>query len=142
MNVSKGVFSIVCVLFILLSWMPAIANQTAEKIAIEASDNWLKLIDNNQYAKSWETAAGLFKDAVAKEQWHQSLNAVRKPLGKVMKRTVRSKQYATSLPGAPDGEYVVIRYETSFENKKSSVETVTPMLDKDGKWRVSGYYIK
>jgi len=142
MNVSKGVFSIVCVLFILLSWMPAIANQTAEKIAIEASDNWLKLIDNNQYAKSWETAAGLFKDAVAKEQWNQSLNAVRKPLGKVMKRTVKSKQYTTTLPGAPDGEYVVIQYETSFENKKSSIETVTPMLDKDGKWRVSGYYIK
>jgi hypothetical protein len=48
----------------------------------------------------------------------------------------------TSLAGAPDGEYVVIQYETSFENKKSSIETVTPMLDKDGKWRVSGYYVK
>lgn len=48
----------------------------------------------------------------------------------------------TSLPGAPDGKYVVIQYDTSFENKKAAVETVTPMLDKDGKWRVSGYYIK
>ncbi len=142
MNGSKGLFSIACVLLILLSWMPAVANETAEKRAMEASDTWLKLIDNNQYAKSWETAAELFKNAVGKEQWNQSLNAVRKPLGKVMKRTVRSKQYTTSLPGAPDGEYVVIQYETSFENKKSSVETVTPMLDKDGKWRVSGYYIK
>lgn len=27
-------------------------------------------------------------------------------------------------------------------NKKSAIETVTPMMDKDGKWRVSGYYIK
>jgi hypothetical protein len=64
------------------------------------------------------------------------------PLGKVLKRTIKSSQYATSLPGAPDGEYVVIQYETSFANKKSAVETITPMLDKDGKWRVSGYYIK
>ena len=142
MNGSKGLFSIGCVLFILLSWMPALANETAEKRAMEASDTWLKLIDNSQYSKSWETAAELFKNAVGKEQWNQSLNAVRKPLGKVMRRTVKSKQYTTSLPGAPDGEYVVIQYETSFENKKSSVETVTPMLDKDGKWRVSGYYIK
>ncbi|MEW6584469.1 MAG: DUF4019 domain-containing protein, partial [Nitrospirota bacterium] len=54
---------------------------------------------------------------------------------------VKSKKYATSLPGAPDGEYVVIEFETSFENKKSAVETVTPMMD-SGKWRVSGYYIK
>ena len=60
----------------------------------------------------------------------------------MLKRSVKSKQYATSLPGAPDGEYVVIQYETSFEKKKSAIETVTPMLDKDGKWRVSGYYIK
>jgi hypothetical protein len=67
---------------------------------------------------------------------------VRKPLGKVIKRNVKSKQYTTSLPSVPDGEYVVIQYETSFENKESSIETVTPMLDKDGKWRVSGYYIK
>jgi len=42
----------------------------------------------------------------------------------------------------PDGEYVVIQYDSSFEHKQSAVETVTPMLDKDGKWRVSGYYIK
>ncbi|MGA9534411.1 MAG: DUF4019 domain-containing protein [Desulfobacterales bacterium] len=27
-------------------------------------------------------------------------------------------------------------------NKTSAVETITPMLDKDGQWRVSGYYIK
>jgi hypothetical protein len=32
--------------------------------------------------------------------------------------------------------------QTSFENKKAAVETVTPMMDKDGIRRVSGYYIK
>jgi hypothetical protein len=55
---------------------------------------------------------------------------------------LRSKHYTNTLPGAPDGEYVVIQYETSFENKKSAIETITPMLDEDGRWRVSGYYIK
>jgi hypothetical protein len=46
------------------------------------------------------------------------------------------------LPGAPDGEYVVIQFEASFEKKKAAVETVTPMVDEDGEWRVSGYYLK
>jgi hypothetical protein len=32
--------------------------------------------------------------------------------------------------------------ETSFANKKSAIETVTPMLDKNGKWRVSGHFVK
>ncbi len=42
----------------------------------------------------------------------------------------------------PDGEYVVVQLETSFANKKAAVETVTPMLEKDGRWRVSGYFIR
>lgn len=46
------------------------------------------------------------------------------------------------LSGAPDGRYVVIQYETAFERKKSAVETITPMVDPDGAWRVSGYYIR
>jgi len=29
-----------------------------------------------------------------------------------------------------------------FEKKKAAVETVTPMMDRDGTWRVSGYFIK
>ena len=70
------------------------------------------------------------------------MNAYRKPLGKIITRKVESKHYTTSLPGAPDGEYVVIQCKTSFTNKKSATETITPMKDKDGKWRVSGYYIK
>jgi hypothetical protein len=68
--------------------------------------------------------------------------AARTPLGKLVSREFTSAQYASSLPGAPDGEYVVIQFATAFENKAASVETVTPMMDKDGKWRVSGYYIR
>jgi hypothetical protein len=67
---------------------------------------------------------------------------VRKPLSKLVSRKIKRKTYTTSLPGAPDGEYVVIQFETSSENKKSAVETFIPMLDKYGNWRVSGYYIK
>jgi hypothetical protein len=138
----KVLFAVTCVSLLLLNWLPAFANEAAEKRALEASDMWLKVSDSGRYSENWEMAAEPFRNAISKEQWSQSLNAVRKPLGKVLKRSVKSKQYATSLPGAPDGEYVVIQYETSFEKKKSSIETVTPMLEKDGKWRVSGYYIK
>jgi ribosomal protein S17E len=37
---------------------------------------------------------------------------------------------------------VVIQFKTSFEHNPDAVETVTPMKDSDGQWRVSGYYIK
>jgi hypothetical protein len=118
------------------------ADVTQKKDALNAAENWLAIIDKGEYAESWKEAAEYFKTAVSQNQWVNSLQAFRKPLGKLNSRTVKSKTYKTSLPGAPDGEYMVIQFTTSFENKKSAIETVTPMKDKDGKWRVSGYFIK
>lgn len=118
------------------------ANDAAEKAAVASADTWLILVDGGKYPETWDQGAGYFKTAVTRDQWSASLNAVRPPLGKIVARKLKSKIYTKTLPGAPDGEYVVIMYDTQFENKKPAVETVTPMLDKDGKWRVSGYYIK
>jgi len=112
------------------------------KVAQPSAESWLTMVDEGSYADSWNQAAGYFKGAVKQEKWQDTLQLLRKPLGKVISREVKSKSYHTSLPGAPDGEYVVIQFETFFENKKSVVETVTPMMDRDGKWRVSGYFIK
>jgi hypothetical protein len=79
---------------------------------------------------------------VTKEEWKSKLRASRDPLGKMLSRKLKGATYTKTLPGAPDGEYVVVQYESSFEHKQSAVETITPMLDKDGMWRVSGYFIK
>ena len=122
----------------------ALAETTSHKesAAIAAAGAWLKLVDEGKYTDSWRQAAEYLKTAVKPDQWEKSMRAFRQPLGSIVSRTLKSKNYATSLPGAPDGEYVVIQYETSFKNKKSAIETITPMVDKDGMWRVSGYYIK
>jgi hypothetical protein len=127
----------------MLAFSPAVqADQSAEEAAVAASQAWLSLVDGGNYSGSWEEAAEYFRTAVTVEQWQRSMRAFREPLGGVLSRKLKFKQYTNSLPGAPDGEYVVVQYETSFEKKKSAIETITPMLDKDGKWRVSGYYIK
>lgn len=118
------------------------SNSEKEDAAVLAAQHWLSMVDGEEYAGSWEEAAGYFKRNVGRDQWRLSLRGVRKPLGKVISREVKSKTYMTSLPGVPDGEYVVIQFETSFEHKKFAIETVTPMMDMDGKWRVSGYYIR
>jgi hypothetical protein len=117
-------------------------NPQKEKEAVASAEKWLAAVDKGKYVDSWQEAAVYFKNAVTKEQWEQSMLSFRQPLGRLFSRKVKSTLYRTTLPGAPDGEYVVITFETAFENKASGVETVTPMLEKDGKWRVSGYFIK
>lgn len=121
---------------------PAHAQQKPEDAARQVAESWLALVDAGKYADSWDQAASYFKQQVTKSDWQSKVGAVRGPLGKLVSRSFKSAQYTKNLPGAPDGEYVVIRYDTSFENKQSAVETVVPMLDKDGQWRVSGYFIR
>lgn len=113
-----------------------------EDAAQAAAASWLKIVDKADYATSWEEAAKLFKGAVTKDQWKQAAAGVRGPLGKVISRKVKSREYKEKVPGAPDGKYVIVQFDTVFEKKSSAVETVTPMLDPDGKWRVSGYFIR
>jgi hypothetical protein len=120
----------------------ALAQQKPEELAQQSSDAWLALTDEGKYADGYQEAAQYFKNAVTKDQWESAMHASREPLGKVLSRNLKSAMYTKTLPGVHDGEYVVIQYDSSFEHKQSAVETVTPMLDKDGKWRVSGYYIK
>lgn len=118
------------------------AEPAAQDGAVEAATGWLALVDHGQYAESWEQAASFFKSAVTKPQWEQTIGGVRPPLGQVSSRIVSSAEYTKSLPGAPDGRYVVIQFTTAFEHKASTLETVTPMQEPDGTWRVAGYYIK
>ena len=118
------------------------SNEAAVSEAVSAAESWLGVVDSGEYGKSWDQSSELFRNAVSRAEWKQSLNAARRPFGVLVSRKLKSTQFATSLPGAPDGEYVVIQFEASFGNKRASVETVTPMLEKDGQWRVSGYFIK
>lgn len=116
--------------------------QRPGQLAQQSAESWLALVDSAKYADRWQEAASLFKTHVTKDQCSSMIAATRDPLGKLVSRKLKSAQYTTTLPGAPDGEYVVIQFDTSFGHKQSAVETITPMLDKDGKWRVSGYFIK
>jgi Protein of unknown function (DUF4019) len=137
----SSTLGIALLLTISAAWQ-AQGQQKPEQLAQQSSEAWLALVDSGQYAESWQQASSLFKAHVAKDQWQSMVGATRDPLGKLVSRKLKSATYRTTLPGAPDGEYVVIQYESSFEHKQAAVDTITPMLDTDGKWRVSGYFIK
>ena len=138
----KRIRSVVAACVIATAFSSIAAEPGKEQAAVAAAEKWVVLVDSGKYAESWQETAEYFRNAVKQEQWTQLAQAVRKPLGKLVSRKVKTSTYKTAVPGAPDGEYVVIRFETSFENKKVAIETVTPMMDKDGTWRVSGYFIK
>ena len=125
---------------------PAASSEAASSEAVSAgtsaAESWLKLVDDAQYDASWTNAASVFRGAVTSEAWSKAVGGVRGQVGKLGSRKLASANYTTSVPGAPDGKYVIMQFDSSFANKASAVETVTSMQDPDGAWRVAGYFIK
>ena len=110
--------------------------------ASAAADAWLEQIDAGDYAASWRASSSLFRQMVTEEQWTDAHGKVITVLGSALERELRGTEHRTAVPGAPDGHYVLLTYDTRFEHKQEAVETVVTMLDTDGEWRVGGYFVQ
>jgi serine/threonine protein kinase len=119
---------------------------TDRRNKVEAADAaaqaWLALIDDGRYSEGWKQASAIVQGAATEQGFANSMETFRKPLGDLVSRKLKSAEHMTEMPGAPDGQYVLMQFETSFANKKSAIETVTFMLEKDGQWKSAGYFIK
>lgn len=113
-----------------------------QQIAQEAAKIWLVEVDGDQYGKSWDRAASLFQSEITREKWETSMIRIRGLLGSAEKRKLVSASAKHSLPGMPDGDYVVLTWSTQFEHKARALEVITAMKEADGKWKVVGYVIK
>lgn len=120
------------------------AADDAEQVAAgeAAALKWLELNDGGSYAQSWDQASSVFQRAITAEAWIHSLVSARQPLGRIISRQVKSARYTRSPPGAPEGEYVAIQYDTQFEQKAAAGEFITVFKENDGSWKVAGYFIK
>ena len=107
-----------------------------------AVESWLTFADAGKYGESWDAGASMFQSAITRAAWEKAMNDARRPLGAVKSRKLKSATFATSLPEAPAGEYVIVQYDTVFEGSPGAVETVTAAHEKNGSWRAAGYFIR
>ena len=118
------------------------SNPEAERSAYEASKPWIALMDQGEYEKCWDEAAPWFRDKVAsRDMWIAKANETRDPLGEMKFRELSTTTYATDPIGAPDGEYTIVVYSSSWD-AGSIFETVSMQRQPDGSWGVVGYHVK
>ena len=127
---------------LLLVWVCQANASDSNPLTAQASvTRWLELLDQAKYEETWESAAPVFKVALSAKRWAHAAGSARKPLGALVSRELVGTQYRNELPGVPEGDYVIFQFKSSFEDRDEAIETVTPMLV-DGRWRVSGYYVR
>ena len=83
----------------------------------------------------------MFQAKLTAESWSRMAQSARMPFGALVQRKPGPVSFTKTLPGAPDGDYAVIRYQTAFEKKAEAVETVTLAREADH-WAVIGYFIR
>ena len=110
----------------------------AEEEASATGAKWLALLDDQKYEESWKQSASMFRSQVTQEQWLASLKKFREPLGSLVSRTPARVDFTRSLRGAPDGEYAIVHFTTSFRNKNDVTERLT-LVKEDNRWQATAY---
>ena len=147
-RVTRGVALAIALLVLLfVEAAPVSAQQqdsasAAVAAAQTAAATWLRIVDSLKHGESWDSAAAPLKDAMSKADWEEAVTRVRGPLEPFGTRKLLSAMFTTTLPNAPPGNYVVLRYQTPVAGNRTVTETVTPMQESDGTWRVAGYYVR
>lgn len=122
---------------------PPATGPTATDAAELALEPWRAALDAQDYAKTWEEASPVFRQAITADEWAKTAAAAYDQLGAVRSREPLTQTVSDSLPGAPDGRYAVLQYRTAFEKVPSAVETFTLRLDPaSGAWRVVGRNVR
>jgi len=104
---------------------------------MDATRQWLALVDQNRWDDSYRIAGGAFRKLNTVQVWTDVSEKMRASLGAVISRTFLSEE---NLPAPPYG-YEVVKFRARYANKPDAVETVT-LEREDGAWHVVGMIIE
>lgn len=119
----------------------AASSSASDKTGTAAAEAWAQLLDRQRWGDSWKASSTLFKSKITEAGWVSTIQPLRSQLGPISSRSLKSVTSANTLPGAPDGDYKIVQFDTAFANKSDAVETV--VLTREGSaWVVGGYFIR
>lgn len=154
-NLMWLIIAIITTLCVTVYWSQSVnANDSAKKVVeagalvdidevtLQDGLEWLELVDTQQYEKSWDESSPIFRTSVTQAKWVEAMQLVRKPFGEADSRKLEAAQAPASLPGLPDGEYLILTFTTKFSaSSLSSTETLS-LVKEDGHYRAIGYFIR
>ena len=130
-----------CALLSMLLGACGESNPQAEHAAAQASQPWLALMDEADYAQCWQLAAPLFREQESKDSWLTKAEGYRSPLGEFRSRQVNDTTYIADPWFAPPGEYAIVVYDSHW-SAGTIYETVHMQRQVDGNWLVAGYSVR
>jgi hypothetical protein len=91
--------------------------------------------------------AASLKATVGRNEFRDGMRDLRKEYGRVVLRKAEKMAYLGAPPspedgGTKEGAQVSILFDTKFVRNRQATEELVMELEKDGLWRVAGYFIR
>ena len=129
-----------CLVLAAAAAAPFVSAQS-EDAARKAAEKWLGLIDQGKYKDAYKQSSQYMRAQATAEEWEPQIRAMREGAGDMQSRNFSSAKVTKQMAGAPDGDYMVLEYNTALTKKGKAVETVM-MSSEGGGWKTAGYFIR
>ena len=110
--------------------------------SMESAEKFLTYIDAGDWQGSWDASGAFFQSQASAEEWANIVEPVSEQVGTAESRTLASVQRTSSLPGAPEGDYEVLQFSTSFSKVDGPAVETLIMLEQEDGWGVAGYFVR
>lgn len=132
--------SVSILLALLLTACDSAATTLHEEAARNTAEQWLAKADADDHAGSWAMTTPEFQVQIRQQDWESRQESLYQQLGKPTRRELLAAKYTASLPGAPEGEHVLIQYHRYARAGAPVLETLT-MRRSGEEWQTAGYWV-
>jgi hypothetical protein len=132
---------IITAVFLFCGAPQTLAGAMPEEAHGQLATNYLELLDQHQFQNAWQSMAPLFWSFNDQQRWQQRIGAIRQAYGGTVSRKISRSSYRASFRNAPDGSYVIIQFDSTFQHKAKGVETVVLQCPVENECTVIDYVI-
>jgi len=115
--------------------------ETFSSQAIAIAETFSATIDDNNYQAAYQSGSKLLHLTSTENQWISEIGRTREVLGTALQRKLKAVKSISTYPGLPDGEYMLVYFETKMEHKEKAAEVLL-VAQIDGAWKVCSYHLK
>jgi hypothetical protein len=118
---------------------PTAGTATQQVEAADAARQYLALIDNKEYEKTWDRAGSVLRATTNKFMWTGVLKTSSHALGSPTRREIEGFGFTTQIDAAvPVGDYVMVQFKSKSGNTTLTEKVV--MQKEQGSWKIIGYF--
>ncbi len=99
---------------------------------------WLAVVDKGDFGNAYDMTTKALQFTMPRNEWVPMMKAMKGSKGEVTERKVIDIRTAKDPKGAPQGDYMIFIYETTFSNGKKATEILS-LQEYNGVWRVYSY---